>query len=82
MLDRPKFSRVPDGEIARDGHPSHGLGVDAEHVERFLEEGKEAVDDERLLAILEYALLVNEDPTGVTRHSNTGTGMLVVRTTW
>lgn len=45
---------------------SHGLGVDAEHVERFLEEGKEAVDDERLLAILEYALLVNEDPAGVT----------------
>jgi uncharacterized peroxidase-related enzyme len=45
---------------------SHGLGVDGRYVERFLEEGAGAVDDERLRAILEYALLVNDDPGAVT----------------
>jgi len=45
---------------------SHGLGVDAQYVESFLREGNEAVDDERLRAILDYALLVNDDPTAVT----------------
>jgi uncharacterized peroxidase-related enzyme len=45
---------------------SHGLGVDAEYVERFLREGSDVVEDERLRAILEYALLVNDDPSSVT----------------
>jgi len=45
---------------------SHGLGVDAEYVETFLREGSEAVDDERLRAILEHALLINDDPDSVT----------------
>lgn len=45
---------------------SHGLGVDAQYVETFLEEGSKAVDDERLRAILDYALLVNDNPGAVT----------------
>ena len=45
---------------------SHGLDVAPDYVETFLEDGTDAVDDERLRAILEYALLVNDDPSAVT----------------
>jgi uncharacterized peroxidase-related enzyme len=45
---------------------SDGLGVDAQYVETLLKQGSKAVDDERLRAILDYALLVNTDPGDVT----------------
>jgi len=45
---------------------SHGLGVDTQYIETFLREGREAVKDERLRAILDYALLINNDPDAVT----------------
>jgi uncharacterized peroxidase-related enzyme len=45
---------------------THGLGVDDDYVEAFLRDGLAAVEDDRLRAILDYALLVNDDPDGVT----------------
>lgn len=44
----------------------YGLDADTEYVMEFLETGTDVLDDERLEAIVEYALTANEDPTAVT----------------
>lgn len=44
----------------------YGLDVDTEYVMTFLEDGTEVLDDERLETVVEYALLVNDDPNAVT----------------
>lgn len=44
---------------------SYGLGVDDEYINRFLRDGKAAVDDERLRAILDYAIRINDRPESV-----------------
>lgn len=45
---------------------NHGLKADENYVSQLLQEGKDAVKDERLLAILEFCLTVNDDPKSVT----------------
>lgn len=45
---------------------NHGLGTDQSYVAAVVESGTAAVDNDRLRAILEYALQVNNDPAGVT----------------
>ncbi|MGM0592486.1 MAG: carboxymuconolactone decarboxylase family protein [Halobacteriota archaeon] len=45
---------------------NYGLDAEEDYVTEFLAEGLDAVDDERLQAILEYALTVNDDPDAVT----------------
>lgn len=44
----------------------YGLDADTEYVMEFLENGTDVLDDERLEAIVEYALTANEDPAAVT----------------
>jgi uncharacterized peroxidase-related enzyme len=44
----------------------YGLDADSAYVMEFLERGTDALDDERLEAIVEYALTANENPNGVT----------------
>jgi uncharacterized peroxidase-related enzyme len=43
----------------------YGLDADTEYVRAFAERGTNVVEDERLEAIVEYALLVNDDPHAV-----------------
>lgn len=45
---------------------SHGLGAEEDRIDALLDQGPDAVDDDRLRAILEYALLVNDDPGAIT----------------
>jgi len=44
----------------------YGLDADTEYVQSFAERGTAVVDDDRLEAIVDYALLVNDDPHAVT----------------
>lgn len=44
----------------------YGLDADTEYVMEFLENGTDALDDERLEAIVDYALTANDDPNAVT----------------
>lgn len=44
----------------------YGLDADTEYVREFAERGTAVVEDDRLEAIVEYAVLVNEDPHAVT----------------
>lgn len=44
----------------------YGLDADTEHVREFAERRTAVVEDDRLEAIVEYAVLVNEDPHAVT----------------
>jgi len=43
----------------------YGLEADREYVQTFLRDGLDAVDDDRLRTILEYALTINDDPDAV-----------------
>ncbi|WP_263018758.1 carboxymuconolactone decarboxylase family protein [Natronobiforma cellulositropha] len=43
-----------------------GLDADTEYVRAFAEQGTAVVEDERLEAIVEYAIAVNEDPHAIT----------------
>ena len=43
-----------------------GLDADTKYVKEFAEHGTDVVDDDRLEAIVEYALTVNEDPHAIT----------------
>jgi len=45
---------------------NYGLGADESRVKQFLVEGLRAIDDERLRAIVGFALKVNEDAASVT----------------
>lgn len=45
---------------------SYGFGADEERIDALLEHGPEAVEDDRFRPILEYALLINDDPSAVT----------------
>jgi uncharacterized peroxidase-related enzyme len=45
---------------------SHGLGVDDDRIRAFLAGGTDAVDDDRLAAILDYALATAAAPDAVT----------------
>jgi len=44
----------------------YGLDADTEYVQSFAENGTAVLDDDRLEAIVEYALTVNDDPHAVT----------------
>lgn len=43
----------------------HGLGTEESYVSQLLSEGRAGVTDERLLAILDFALKVNVDPKSI-----------------
>lgn len=43
-----------------------GLDAETEYVKSFAERGTDVLDDDRIETIVEYALLVNEDPHAVT----------------
>ena len=45
---------------------NHGLGTEENYVGELLQSGLNAVEGERLRALLEYALQVNRDPAAVT----------------
>lgn len=44
---------------------THGLDADEGTVQEFLSNGTEAIEDERLATILEYALAINDDPDAI-----------------
>jgi uncharacterized peroxidase-related enzyme len=45
---------------------NHGLGTEEEYVGELLQSGLDAVEGDRLRALLEYALQVNREPAAVT----------------
>lgn len=44
----------------------YGLDAETDYVREFAEQGTDVLDDDRLETIVEYALLVNDDPHDVT----------------